>query len=164
MRDLRWIAAAMAVMAVAAMAQEAEGEQAATGEEAAGACSFAAVVPWTWKAPIDVDLSQRIQVKQDNPLATPDTLCKCPAEKAGDVSTTCECTGQQEDDCDAYSRIMAYIVLFMERFMGVILHINEYSKKYHIENVLGDQGGDHCPGARRERQTGIRLLGKKHEG
>ena len=63
---------------------------------------------------------------------------KCPAENSGDVSTNCACTGQNEDDCDAYSRIMAYIFLFMERFMGVIIHINDYSQKYHIENVSCD--------------------------
>ncbi|EKX42889.1 hypothetical protein GUITHDRAFT_153473 [Guillardia theta CCMP2712] len=132
MRDVRWVVTVLVAMAAAAMAQEAEGE----GEEAtAGGCSFTATVPWTWSAPVEVDLAQRIQAKSDNPLAL-HAICKCPAEKSGDVSTNCECTGQNEDDCDAYSRIMAYIFLFMERFMGVIIHINDYSQKYHIENVL----------------------------
>jgi hypothetical protein len=53
----------------------------------------------------------------------------------GEMSTVCTCQGPKEDDCDAYARMMAFVMLTAEKFFGVFMHMGELEQTYHIENV-----------------------------
>ena len=52
------------------------------------------------------------------------------------MSTDCTCEGPDDDDCDAYARMMAFTLLTAEKFFGVFMHMGELQQKYHIQNVM----------------------------
>ena len=99
------------------------------------ACPMEVEVPWTYKEEVRLDLAESVKFDDGaNPLAL-STVCTCPAMDDGAMSTVCTCEGPKEDDCDTYARIMAWVLLTAEKFLGVLMHMGELEAKYHIHNV-----------------------------